>query len=99
MTKQPDAVPFLETKREEISGYAYETSSGQLVIDLHPSDIEHLKAKATHDTQPLYRCRQYVRDLMPKEWLGKNGKFLIDRQVTLDGEVLTVQISFIPSAD
>lgn len=95
---QQPSTPFLETKREEIEGYAYESGSGQLIIDAHPSDEAHLKAKATHTEQPLYRCRQYVRDLIPKEWRGKNGKFLIDRQVTADGEVVAVQIAFIPKS-
>lgn len=95
---QPNAAPFTETKREEIEGYAYESGSGQLVIDAHPSDEAHLKAKATHHDQPLYRCRSYVRDLIPKEWRGKKGKFIVDRQVTETGEVIAVQIAFIPQS-
>ncbi len=95
MTKA-EGIPFLETKREEIDGYCYESGSGQLVIDAHSSDEAHLKAKATHTEQPMYRCRQYVRDLVPKEWRDKKGKFLVDRQVTPQGEVVSVQISFIP---
>jgi hypothetical protein len=93
---QPEGIPFLETKREELDGYVYESSNGQLVIDSHTSDEQHLKAKATHDTQPMYRCRQYVRDLIPKEWRDKKGKFFVDRQVTPQGDVVSVQISFIP---
>lgn len=87
---------FMETKREVIDGYAYENSGGQLVIDEHPSDEQHLRAKATHTEQPLYRCRTYLRDLVPKEWHGKKGKFLVDRTVTTTGEVVAVQIAFIP---
>jgi hypothetical protein len=93
---QPEGIPFLETKREEIAGYVYESGNGQLVIDPHESDEQHLLAQATHAEQPLYRCRQYVRDLIPKEWRGKKGKILVDRQVTADGEVVAVQLSFIP---
>lgn len=94
--QQAESTPFLETKREALDGYLYENSGGQLVIDVHPSDEQHLKAKATHTEQPLYRCRTYVRDLIPKEWRDRKGKVLIDRQVTPTGEVVAVQISFIP---
>ena len=87
----------MTTKQEVLEGFAYENSSGQLIIDEHASDLMHLRAKATHTEQPLYRCRTYVRDLLPKEWLNKKGKFLIDRTVTEHGEVVAVQIAFIPS--
>lgn len=87
----------METKREVVEGFIYETSGGQLVFDQHSTDVEHLKSKATHDTQPLYRCRKYVKELLPKEWLNKPGKIYIDRQVTETGEVMAVQISFVPS--
>lgn len=81
-----------------VDGYVYETTSGQLVIDEHPTDEAHLRSKATHAEQPLYRCRTYVRDLLPKEWRGKLGKILIDRTVTTTGEVVAVQIAFIPQS-
>lgn len=93
---RPEGIPFLETKREEIDGYVYESGNGQLIIDAHESDEQHLLAQATHAEQPMYRCRQYVRDLLPKEWRGRKGKILVDRQVTQDGEVVAVQLSFIP---
>lgn len=86
----------METKREVVDGFLYESGGGQLVIDEHPNDVAHLKAKATHVEQPLYRCRHYVRDVIPKEWLDKRGKILIDRIITKDGEVMQVSIAFIP---
>lgn len=87
---------FMDVKREVIEGYAYVGGGGQLVIDAHPSDEQHLRSRATHTEQPLYRCRHYLRDLIPKEWLDKKGKFLVDRTVTTTGEVVAVQIAFIP---
>jgi len=87
---------FMDVKRETVDGYAYESGNGQIVFDTHSSDDEHLRAPATHTEQPLYRCRKYLRDLIPKEWLDKRGKILIDRTVTTTGEVVAVQIAFIP---
>jgi hypothetical protein len=86
----------METKREVLVGFAYPSGNGQLVIDYHPTDEQHLNAEATHLIQPMYRCRTYVRDLLPPEWLNKRGKFFVDRQVTQQGEVMAVQISFVP---
>lgn len=94
---QPEDVKHTETKREVVEGHAYESGNGQLIIDAHATDEQHLLAQATHDSQPMYRCRTYIRDLVPKEWLNKRGKFLIDRQVTPQGDVIAVQIAFIPS--
>jgi len=85
-----------ELKREEVEGYLYQSGNGQLLIDAHASDEQHLLAQATHKEQPLYRCRTYVRDLVPKEWLNRRGTFLIDRTVTSQGEVIAVQIAFVP---
>jgi hypothetical protein len=87
---------FMETKRETVDGYMYESGNGQLVIDTHVSDVQHLKSKASHADQPLYRCRTYVKDLVPKEWLATRGKILIDRTVLPNGEVVAVQLAFIP---
>ena len=95
MPAQPDA-PFLETSRQVVDGFVYESASGQIVIDEHQTDEAHLRSKATHAEQPLYRCRTYVRDLVPKEWCHKPGKILIDRTVASTGEVVAVQIAFIP---
>jgi hypothetical protein len=89
---------FMEVKREILEGFAYASSSGQIVIDAHPTDEAHLKSRATHNDQPLYRCRHYLRDLIPKEWLGTKGQFLIDRTVTTTGDVVSVQISFVPKS-
>ncbi len=86
----------METKREVVEGFLYESSSGQLVIDTHPSDEQHLRSRATHTEQPLHRCRTYVRDLVPKGWLNTRGKILVDRTVTKYGETVQVAISFIP---
>lgn len=87
---------FLDSKRNVIDGYMYESGSGQLVIDTHESDEKHLLSKASHVEQPLYRCRTYLRDLVPKEWLNQRGKILIDHTVTTAGDVVAVQIAFIP---
>ncbi len=87
-----------EMKREEIEGHLYQSGNGQLLIDAHASDEEHLTAQATHFEQPMYRCRQYIRDLVPKEWLNKRGTFIIDRTVTSTGEVIAVQIGFVPKS-
>ena len=89
---------FMETKREVLEGFAYANGSGQIVIDACASDDQHLGAKATHTEQPLYRCRTYLKDLIPKEWLNQKGKFLIERTTTIQGEVVAVQIAFVPSA-
>lgn len=86
----------METKRETIDGFAYESSNGQVVIDAHPSDEQHLLAPATHAEQPLHRCRVYLKDLIPRDWLGRPGRFFVDRTVTPDGDVLAVKLVFIP---
>lgn len=87
----------METKRDTVEGYIFESGNGQIVIDLHETDEQHLLAQATHNEQPLHRCRQYIRDLIPKEWRGKKGKVFIDRQVGDNGEVFAVQLSFVPA--
>lgn len=90
---------FTETKRETIDGYAYISGNGNLVIDTHPSDSEHLLARQTRDTQPLYDCRHYLGELIPKEWRNRRGTFFIDRTQSKEGEVFTVSISFVPKVD
>lgn len=87
--------PFVNVEREQIEGHIYTTRGGQVVIDKHATCEEHLLAQATHQDQPMYRCRRYLRELLPPEWLGKSGQFLIDRAVTTDGEVVSVTISFL----
>ena len=90
-------VAFTETKRETLEGFAYESKNGQVVIDACATDDDHLVAKATHAEQPMHRCRSYLCDLIPKEWIGKRGTFLIDRSVIpATGEVVSVQVSFVP---
>jgi hypothetical protein len=86
----------MDTKREIVDGYAYVSGNGQLVIDRHFSDEEHLLSPATRKEQPLYDCRKYLKDLIPAEWLDRPGKFLIDRTVTTTGEIVAVQLAFIP---
>jgi hypothetical protein len=97
MNTQMEEVPFLEVKREAVlEGSIYTTRGGQVVIDSHPTCEEHLLAQATHAEQPMHRCRKYLRELIPQEWLGMDGQFLIDRAVNVaTGEVVTVSISFL----
>ncbi len=75
-------------------GYAYVCSNGQLVVDSHASDDEHLMASATRASQPMYDCRMYVRDVIPTEWIGRHGKFTVRRTTALNGDVLEVAIAF-----
>lgn len=79
---------------DEQSGYAYVSSNGKLVIDQHASDEEHLKAPATRASQPMYDCRIYLDEVVPKEWLGKHGKFTVRRVTSIFGEVLEVSVAF-----
>jgi hypothetical protein len=92
----PTGIPFTETKREAKCGRFYESNNGQLVFDLHPDDQDHLIAAATRIGQPLYDCRTYLKDVVPKEWLGKEGTLYLDRATTTDGEVVSVTLSFVP---
>lgn len=75
-------------------GYAYVSGNGQLVIDEHPSDAEHLLSPQTRDTQPLYDCRVYLKDLVPKEWLGVRGQFTVRETTSDSGELVEVSIAF-----
>ncbi len=84
------------TERQEILGQVYISSNGQLVIDRCCSDTEHLLASATSDTQPLHDCRIYLKDLVPKEWIGVPGKITINRVVDRSGQVRAVQLVFAP---
>lgn len=79
---------------EERSGCAYVSSNGQLVIDQHASDEEHLRSSQTRESQPLYDCRLYLNDVIPKEWLGRRGKFTVRRVTSVGGEVLEVSVAF-----
>jgi hypothetical protein len=95
---QNEKIPFSETKQTVVCGTMYQSGNGQVVIDEHANDHEHLLAQATHHTQPLYRCRTYLAEIFPKEWLGKKGKFCIDRVVLETGDVASVMLTFIPEA-
>lgn len=79
---------------DERVGYAYVSGNGQLVIDRHATDDEHLQAPATRESQPMYDCRMYLRDIVPEEWLDKRGRFTVRRTKSLDGEVVEVSIAF-----
>lgn len=78
----------------ECIGYAYVSSNGQLVIDRHATDDEHLTAPASRNTQPMYDCRTYLRDVIPKEWIGKRGKFTLRLTRAPDGTVRAVSVAF-----
>ncbi len=84
--------------RRVIFGCAYVSGNGQLVIDQHASDAEHLTAPQTRSEQPLYDCRVYFSDLLPKEWLGKRGEFTIHQVYDAGGEVAAFQVVFTPAA-
>lgn len=80
----------------EFVGYAYVSSNGQLVIDRHESDGEHLTARSTRLAQPLHDCRIYLNDLVPKEWLGRRGKFTVSAAKSAGGLGAVVSIAFEP---
>lgn len=85
-------------ERRDIEGYVYVSGNSQLVVDRHPSDHEHLVAKPTRESQPLYDCRVYLNDLIPNEWVGKRGKFVVNRIFDCLGHVVAVQLVFTPDA-
>ena len=79
-------------------GYAYVSGNGQLVIDAHASDEEHLRSPATRETQPLYDCRVYLKDVFPGGWLNRPGRFTVqqvrgpgEQQVVLPTDVVARQ--------
>jgi hypothetical protein len=43
----------------------------------------------------MYRCRRYLREIIPPEWMDKRGTFIVDRSITTSGEVVSVTISFL----
>lgn len=89
---------FVRQTREDTIECAYVSSNGQLVIDQHASDEEHLKALATRQSQPMYDCRFYWSDVMPKTWLGRPGKFTVHHAMDKDGNVVEVSVVFEPVA-
>ena len=83
--------------RRRLVGYAYVSTNGQLVIDRHPTDNDHLIASQTRETQPLYDCRVYFSDLFPKEWIGKRGEFVVHQLYDERLEIVTIQFAFTPA--
>lgn len=99
MSNNQDNKAIGERRREVVDerhGCAYVSSNGQLVIDRHASDEDHLVASATRESQPLYDCRLYLRDVVPKAWVGRRGKFTVSRVVSDEGEVVEVSLAFEP---
>jgi hypothetical protein len=91
---------FTETERTHHHRHVYVSGSGELVFDDHETDLDHLRARATHDEPPLYRCRTYLRDLVPKAWIGKQGTLWLDRIISKDtGEQLGFAVYFQPDGE
>jgi hypothetical protein len=51
-------------------GFLRETRTGRIVVDLCPSDAEHIVAP-TPEGSDRRTCRTDLLDLIPREWLGK----------------------------
>lgn len=81
-----------------IDGCAYVSGNGQLVIDGHATDEEHLLARSPRDAQPLYDCRTYLRDLFPAGWIGVPGSYGVRYAMDASGAVAGVMITFTPDA-
>lgn len=92
-----EGIPFTETHRESKHGAWYTSGNGQLVFDMHGSDEHHLRSPATRGGQPLYDCRTYATDLIPKEWHEKRGVLHVEKTITQQGEVVSVTLSFVPT--
>ncbi len=75
-------------------GYVYVSGNGQLVVDRHESDAEHVLALPDRAEPPLHDCRFYVADVVPKEWHGSRGQLTVVRSVRADGKVVAVQLMF-----
>lgn|SRR6185503_13673646 len=87
-----------ETPEDKVE-CAYVSGNGQLVVDRHASDEEHLRAPATRESQPLYDCRFYWRDMFPEAWLGCPGKFTVRQSMDRSGAVVEVSVAFEPAAE
>lgn len=74
--------------------FCYVNGNGHVVFDKHESDALHVASPATRETQPLYDCRTYLRDLIPQEWIDKRGTLKVSRYVTTKKTV--VSITFVP---
>lgn len=90
-------IPFSSTTSTEHEGSFYVSGNGQLVFDRCASDQDHLSAAPTRESQPLYDCRVYLRELVPQAWLDKPGKLIVDRTTLDDGTVVKVALAFVPS--
>jgi hypothetical protein len=90
---------FVRETQEGVTECAYMSGNGQLVIDRHASDEEHLRAPATRESQPLYDCRLYWRDVFPAPWLGRPGRFVVRQAVDRAGTVVEVSVAFEPAAE
>ncbi len=86
----------VSAKHEVFEGYVYVSGSGQLVIDRHPNDKEHLLARSYRSEQPLHDCRLYLAALFPEEWRGRDGLLVVSRTMDDAGRVTLVQLSFTP---
>jgi hypothetical protein len=87
-----------EQEDRVFDGCAYVSGNGQLVIDRHASDEEHLIARHTRAEQPLYGCRTYLRDLFPRSWIGVSGQYDIHYAEDGSGGVAGVVVVFTPDA-
>src|SRR5882724_4264489 len=76
------------TDISEYVGHLYVSSNGQLVVDKHVSDAEHLLASSDQGSQPLYGCRMYIDDLIPEEWRNKPVKLTVFKNRITDQEVI-----------
>ncbi len=91
-TVQPEEPLAVVQERQGM--HCYISSNGNVVFDKHPSDQSHLTSPATRSEQPLYDCRVYLRDLVPKEWIDKRGTLRISRMTT--SKKVVVSITFFP---
>lgn len=90
-----------ETSRQEVVrggfGHVYVSNNGHLVIDAHETDEQHLLANQTNTEQPLYTCRTYINDVIPKEWIDKFGLFVVARTIDKDGDTTAITVRFTPA--
>lgn len=77
-------------------GYVYVSGNGQVVVDTHETDGEHLTASSVRTEQPLHTCRFYLSDVIPKEWIGARGILDVVKNVRGDGKVVSVTCTFTP---
>lgn len=87
-----------EPTTRKLRGHLYVSGNGQLVIDQHASDVEHLTAQQTNDRQPLYTCRTYLTDVLPKWWVGEHGTLVATPVRDVDGRVRHVLLTFTPTS-